>query len=83
LRDYVDPFVDDIAAGTGAVNEEELLQRHYEDVRRLLSVLTEIHLVCNPRKSRFFMREVEFCGHILSEGKRRPATGKLLALQLW
>jgi len=29
------------------------------------------------------VREVEFCGHILSEGKRRPAPGKLLPIQNW
>ena len=29
------------------------------------------------------MREVEFCWHILSEGRRRPASGKLLSIQKW
>ena len=83
LRDYVDPFVDDLAAGTRASSEDELIHKHYEDVRRLLHVLAQARLVCNPHKSRFFMREVEYCGHVLSEGRRRPAPGKLAAVQLW
>ena len=29
------------------------------------------------------MAEVEFCGHVLSAGRRKPAPGKLLALQKW
>jgi hypothetical protein len=30
-----------------------------------------------------FMKEVEFCGHILREGRITPATGKLLSIQKW
>jgi len=29
------------------------------------------------------MEEVEFCGHILREGRRSPAPGKLLPIQKW
>ena len=29
------------------------------------------------------MRQVEFCGHILREGTRSPAPGKLLPIQQW
>ena len=29
------------------------------------------------------MKQVEFCGHMLVDGKRFPAPGKLLALQKW
>ena len=29
------------------------------------------------------MKSVEFCGHVLDDGKRYPAPGKLLALQKW
>jgi transposase InsO family protein len=45
--------------------------------------LAEHKLTCNPQKSAFFQREVEFCGHILREGIRRPAPGKLLPIQRW
>ena len=30
-----------------------------------------------------FMREVEFCGHVLKEGRRCGGPGKLLAIQNW
>jgi hypothetical protein len=79
----VDPFVDDVIVGTSANTEEELFDKHYQDVRRLLLTFSEQRLVCHPRKYHFFMREVEFCGHILSEGKRRPAPGKIMPIQLW
>jgi hypothetical protein len=29
------------------------------------------------------MKELEFCGHILREGRRSPAPGKLLSIQKW
>ena len=29
------------------------------------------------------MQEVEFCGHVLKEGRRQPASGKLLSIQKW
>lgn len=29
------------------------------------------------------MRQVEFCGHVLQEGKRSPALEKLLPLKKW
>ena len=37
----------------------------------------------DPKKANLFMREAEFCGHILREGRRSPASGKLLSIQKW
>ena len=37
----------------------------------------------NPKKARLFLQEVEFCGHILKEGRRNPSPGKLLSIQRW
>ena len=34
-------------------------------------------------KCRLFAEEVEFCGHVLGKGKKRPAPGKLLPLEKW
>eukprot|EP00667_Euglena_gracilis_P018132 EG_transcript_19205 len=79
----VDPSVDDIIIGSTGETEEELLQNHAEDVRRVLQRLKESNLVCSPEKSHFFMREVEFCGHVLREGRRSPSLGKLLPVQGW
>ena len=61
----------------------ELIENHTRDVFRVLETLEEHRLVCCPKKSHFFMTEVEFCGHILREGRRSPAPGKLLPIQKW
>ena len=48
-----------------------------------MEVLKMHRLVADKKKCQFFVREVEFCGHILGGGKRRPAPGKLMALEKW
>ena len=53
------------------------------DVRRVMEQLREHRLVADRKKCQFFVKEVEFCGHVLGGGKRRPAPGKLLALEKW
>ena len=49
----------------------------------VLQKLKEKFLVVSIKKIQMFMRQVEFCGHVLIDGKRFPAPGKLLALQKW
>ena len=85
LRDHpnANPYIDDIIIGTTADNDEDLLKNHVEDVRRVFQTLAENDILVNPKKVQMFMREVEFCGHILREGRRSPAPGKLMALQKW
>ena len=78
-----DPYVDDVIIGSTGDTEEEAIQNHFKDVKSVLERFREQKLLVNPKKAHLFMREVEFCGHILSEGKRRPAPGKLLAIQKW
>ena len=43
VRDVVDPYIDDLIVGTAQVREdepeEELLERHIADVRRVLKAL--------------------------------------------
>ena len=82
-EEYADPYVDDIIIGSTGDTEEALLNNHEADLRRILQVLAANKLVADPRKAHLFMREVEFCGHVLREGKRTPAPGKLAALQKW
>jgi putative transposase len=81
--DCADPYIDDIIVGSNGETVEELLRNHARDVRRVLDTLRQNNLVCSPKKSHFFMRQVEFCGHILREGARSPAPGKLLPIQEW
>ena len=85
LRDHpnADPYVDDIIIGSTADTEEELLTVHEKDIRAVLETLKEQKLVADPKKAKLFMREVEFCGHVLREGRRSPAPGKLLSIQGW
>ena len=78
-----DPYVDDIIVGSTGETEQELMENHEKDLRRLLEVLTEAKLVVDPKKANMFMKEVEFCGHILREGSRTPSPGKLLSIQNW
>jgi hypothetical protein len=79
----VDPYIDDILIGSVGSTLEEMIANHERDVLRVLETLERNQLVCSPSKSKFFQQEVEFCGHILRDGVRAPAPGKLLPIQKW
>jgi hypothetical protein len=86
VSDVAVPYFDDILVGTkGVIGEttEELFARHDADLRRTLDQLKDEKFAGDKRKCDLFVREVEFCGHILGGGYRRPAPGKLLAVQKW
>ena len=78
VRDCADPFVDDIIIGWGAedMTDEELIEAHEKDLRRVLGVLEKQSMVCKPRKASLFVREVEFAGRLVGQGQRRPMPGK-------
>ena len=78
-----DPYIDDVIIGGSGDTEEDALKNCYEAVRAVLKRFQEQGLVCHPEKSDFFQKEIQFCGHILREGRRSPAPGKLLPLQKW
>ena len=50
LRENTDPYIDDILVGIVAEEGENLFEKHYEDVRRLLNQLKEQSLVADIRK---------------------------------
>jgi hypothetical protein len=85
LRDLenADPYMDDISIGSTGENMEEIMAKHDKDVRAVLKVLREENLIVDSKKANMFMGKVEFCGHILSEGRRSPALVKLLSIQKW
>ena len=85
VRDCCDPFFDDIIVGTdvGGLDEEAACLKHAEDLRRALLLLQRHKLVLDFSKASLFARRVEFCGHVLEGGTRRPSPGKLLALERW
>ena len=84
-RDCADPFVDDIIIGSGTENmtEDELIDAHEKDLRRVLSELDKHNMVCKPTKASLFVKQVEFAGHVVGHGQRRPMPGKLASLHHW
>ena len=83
VRDTADVYVDDIVIGTRVDPGEDLFAAHDRDIRRVLSLLVTEKLVADISKCKFFVPEVEFCGHILRNGTRSPAPGKLSAIEKW
>ena len=83
VRDCADPFVDDIIIGSGTedMTNDELIKAHEKDLRRVLGVFDEHSMVWKPTKTSLFVREVEFAGHVVGQGQRRPMPGKLAALR--
>ncbi len=83
VSDVATPFIDDIIIGTRAEPGEDLYAKHFSDVLRAMELLKIDKIVADPKKCKFFEKEVEFCGHILGNGTRRPAPGKLRAIEKW
>ena len=79
--DCADIYIDDIIIGSSGDTEEEILAHHDRDVRAVLDRLQKEGLVASVSKTDFFVRSVEFCGHVLENGTRLPAPGKMLALE--
>ncbi len=74
-------YVDDILIGSRGDTEAELLENHRKDVESVLQRMRQYGLVAEVSKTAFFARRVEFCGHILEGGARRPQEGKLVAIE--
>ena len=84
VNDVANPYIDDIIVSTKGIEgetHENLVARHYLDVRRVMDTLKKHFLIADIKKCKFFIKEVEFGGHILGNGKRRPAPGRLMALE--
>ena len=83
VRDIADVYIDDIIVGTRVGEGEDLIAAHDKDLRRVLQLLEKEQLIADVSKCQFFIPEVNFCGHILSNGTRRPAPGRLSAIENW
>ena len=59
------------------------MANHDRDVRAVLDRLRKEELLASVSKTDFFVCSVELCGHVLENGTRRPAPGKMLALERW
>ena len=56
---------------------------HYKLVRKLFEVLKECHLQVKKEKCFLFYTQVKYVHHILHEGQRSPAPGKVAAVREW
>ena len=87
VRHLARGYVDDILIGTNRDHlgdtEEDLIRQHFRPIRSVLLQLGTYDLIASRKKAQFFVKEVEFCGHLLAGGKRHPAKGKLTAVQKW
>ena len=84
LQEFCSIYIDDLLIATPlGKNFDECLKLQEEQVRKVLEVLRQEKLVFGPRKGKMFLESVEFCGSVLEDGTRRPAPGKMAALQLW
>ena len=78
-----DVYIDDISVGSSGETEEELLANQDRDVHAVVERRRREDLVSSVSKTDFFVRSGEFCGHVLETGTRRPAPGKLWAVECW
>ena len=81
--DFALPFVDDVIIASDGDTPEMLVENHSNHVKAVLERFRELNLVCDLSKAHLFEEEVEFCGHVLGHGCRKPSPGKLCALEKW
>ena len=77
LDDFVVVYLDDILVYSKT--EEE----HRTHIKKVLQVLLDNSLYTCPDKCMFFQTTIEFCGHIVMEGKVCMNSHKLTAIQDW
>ena len=79
--DCADIFIDDIIIRSSGDTKEKLLASHDRNVRAVLDRLPQVELVASVSKTDSFVHSIELCRHVLENGTRRPAPGKMLALE--
>ena len=83
--DCTAPFLDGIIIGSGTEDMlgDELIKVHEKHLRRVLDVLDPHQKLSKPTKASLFVKEVQFAGHVVGHGQRRPVPGKLATLNHW
>ena len=80
-------YIDDVLVGSGGTSSKEtakeLLTNHFDAVCEVLEAFRRHRITAKGSKVHLFMTMIKFCGHILSEGKRRAAPSKLQAIAEW
>ncbi|GFX90120.1 retrovirus-related Pol polyprotein from transposon 17.6 [Trichonephila clavipes] len=70
-------YLDDVIIG-GRTFEE-----HLQNIRKVLSKLRDVNLKLNPSKCKFFQKEVNYLGHIISAEGVRTDPEKVSAVKNW
>ncbi|GFW60701.1 retrovirus-related Pol polyprotein from transposon 412 [Trichonephila clavipes] len=70
-------YLDDVIIG-GCTFEE-----HLQNIRKMLSKLSDANLKLNPSKCKFFQKEVNYLGHIISAEGVRTDPEKVSAVKNW
>ncbi|GFX65955.1 retrovirus-related Pol polyprotein from transposon 412 [Trichonephila clavipes] len=70
-------YLDDVIIG-GRTFEE-----HLQNIRKVLSKLSDANLKLNPSKCKFFQKEVNYLGHIISAEGVRTNPEKVSAVKNW
>lgn len=71
-------YIDDILIYGG-----ESLSEHKQHVRRVMQKLIDHQLTVKLSKCQFFCRRIDFLGHTISRGERRPTLDKVAAIRDW
>ncbi|GFX85780.1 retrovirus-related Pol polyprotein from transposon 412 [Trichonephila clavipes] len=58
-------------------------EEHLQDIRKVLSKLSDANLKLNPSKCKFFQKEVNYLGHIISAEGVRTDPEKVSAVKNW
>ena len=90
LKPHIRTYIDDILVGTqpicsgkGELLDSQAIMEHYKLVRESFEVSKECHLKVGKEKYFLFYSQVKYVGHILHEGQRSPAPGKVAAEREW
>ena len=62
---------------------QEYLQDHYAALHHLFTNLAKAKLYVKPEKCHLFQLQVQYCGHILREGRGCPSPAKTEAIRNW
>ena len=83
VQGCADPFVDEIIIGSRNedMTDNVPIEAHERDLRLVFGVWDKHSMVCKPTEASLFGREVEFAGHVVGHGQRRPIPRKLAALR--
>jgi hypothetical protein len=77
LNDFLIVYLDDIVIYSNSYDE------HLEHLRRVFQVLRENQLYAKPHKCVFNKPEIQFCGHIVGNGKIKVVQDKIKAIREW